>query len=160
MTSVRDEPVDGTESSIPEEAWSVSRLNDEIETVLSEATERFPSYIVGEIADVSHYDFGTFFDLADIQAEARISCFAWSNAVNGFEYDLGGGITAVVQASVDHYQKQEDTRLVVREYWPVGESQRVEELEALRATLSEEGAFDEQAKQPLPASPREVGVVT
>jgi exodeoxyribonuclease VII large subunit len=96
MTSVRDEPVDETESSISEESWSVSRLNDEIETVLSEATERFPSYIVGEIADVSHYDFGTFFDLADIQAEARISCFAWSNAVNGFEYDREGGITAVV----------------------------------------------------------------
>ena len=160
MTGAKDNSIEEPELTIPKEAWSVSRLNDEIETVLSEATERFPSYIVGEIADVSHYDFGTFFDLADIQAEARISCFAWSNAVNGFEYDLEGGITAVVQASVDHYQKQEDTRLVVREYWPVGESQRVEELEALRETLADEGAFDERAKQPLPAYPREVGIVT
>jgi exodeoxyribonuclease VII large subunit len=160
MTSVRGGPTDETQSSIPEEAWSVSRINDEIETVLTEAAEQFPSYIVGEIADVSHYDFGTFFDLADIDAEARISCFAWSNAVNSFEYDLEAGVTAVVQASVDHYQKQGDTRLVVREYWPVGESQRVEELEALRETLAEEGAFDEQARQPLPAYPHEVGVVT
>lgn len=160
MTSVRDGPTDETQSSIPEEAWAVSRLNDEIETVLSESTERFPNYIVGEIADISHYGFGTFFDLADRDAEARISCVAWSNVVKGFEHELEGGVTAVVQASVDHYTKQGDTQLIVREYWPVGESQRVEELDALRTTLADEGAFAEQAKQPLPAYPCEVGVVT
>ena len=160
MTGATDDSFEKTEPAVPENAWSVARINDEIETVLTEADDRFPQYVVGEIADVSHYDFATFFDLTDTEEDARISCFAWSNSVAGFDHDLEGGVTAVVQATVDHYPEQGRTQLLVRDYWPVGDSQRVEELEALRTELAEEGAFDERAKQSLPKYPRRIGVVT
>ena len=149
-----------TDATVPENAWSVTRVNTEIETVLTEAADRFPQYVVGEITDISHYDFATFFDLTDTEGDARISCLAWSNSVASFDHELEAGITAVVQASVDHYPEQGRTQLLVRDYWPVGDSQRVEDLEALRTALAEEGAFDADAKQPLPRYPRRIGVVT
>jgi len=49
-------------------AWSVIELNDEIESVLADADNRFPTYVVGEVSDVSVYDFATFFDLRDLDA--------------------------------------------------------------------------------------------
>lgn len=160
MTDVIDDSVDQVKETVPENAWSVTRINNEIEAVLTEAATRFPQYVVGEITDISRYDFATFFDLTDTDGDARISCLAWSSSVAGFEHDLEAGVTAVVQASVDHYPDQGRTQLLVRDYWPVGDSQRVEELEALRMALAEDGAFDEDAKQSLPRYPRRIGVVT
>lgn len=160
MDSVPDEVAEGASSDVPTDTWSVAQVNDEIKTVLADASNRFPRYVIGEIADISQYDFAAFFDLADTDAEARISCLAWANSIDKFDHELEAGVTAVVEASVDHYPEQGRTQLIVRDYWPVGESQRVEELEQLRTTLSEEGAFDEQAKQPLPTTPRQLGVVT
>ena len=31
-------------------AWSVTELNDEINSVLADANQRFPTYVVGEVA--------------------------------------------------------------------------------------------------------------
>ena len=160
MTGAIDDSVDQSEETVPETAWSVTRVNNEIETVLTEAADRFPQYVVGEVTDISHYDFATFFDLTDIEEDARISCFAWSNSVASFDQELEAGVTAVVQATVDHYPGQCRTQLLVRDYCPVGDSQRVEDLEALRTALAEEGALVEDQKQPLRRYPRRIGVVS
>lgn len=116
MTGANDDSFDEPEPTVPEDAWSVARVNTEIETGLQGASDRFPRYIVGKIVDINRYDFATFFDLTDNEAEARISCFAWSSSVNGFDYELEAGVTAVVEATVDHYPDQGRTQLLVRDY--------------------------------------------
>lgn len=58
---------------LPEDTWTVARLNETIEATLEQAADRFPTYVVGEVSDVGHYDFGTFFELRDIEADAVIS---------------------------------------------------------------------------------------
>jgi hypothetical protein len=52
-----------------ESAWSVARLNDEIEATLESASNRFPTYVVGEVSDATAKGYGTFFTLRDVDDE-------------------------------------------------------------------------------------------
>ena len=147
-----DPPVDA--------AWSVTELNDEIESVLADAGDRFPTYVVGEVSDVNAYDFGTFFDLRDLDGEATISCLVWSYQRDASAHDLAEGVETVLRASVGFYVDDGRTQLTVQEFWPVGESDRSQNLAELRAALEAEGLFSDDRKEPLPAYPTTVGVVT
>ena len=141
-------------------AWSVTELNDEINSVLADADQRFPTYVVGEVSDVSVYDFGTFFDLRDLDGEATISCIVWSYQRAAADYDLTEGVETILRASVGFYVDDGRTQLTVQNFWPVGESERSQNLAALRETLKAEGLFHDERKHSVPEYPRIVGVVT
>lgn len=147
-------------SEIPEGSWSVAELNAEIKETLSANNTRFPRYIVGEISGINAYDFGTFFSLRDLSEEAVIPCIAWAYAVDRFDHALDEGAAVVVQASVDFYEKDGRCQLVVSDYWPIGESNRIQELEELRAQLADEGLFEEERKQEVAKYPKRIGLVT
>jgi exodeoxyribonuclease VII large subunit len=150
----------GEDADLPDGTWSVAELNEEIEAVLSDAGDRFPTYVIGEISDVNHYSWGTFFDLRDLEEEAVVSCLAWSSTVNALDHDLEAGASAVVQGTVDFHAEKGNCQLMVSDCWPLGESARAQELEELRAALEAEGLLDADRKRPLPAHPRCIGVVT
>lgn len=155
----------GTDSTddadaLPEGTWTVAELNDEIDDVLAAVQPRFPDYVVGEVADVGAYDYGTFFELRDLEAEPSIQCVAWRSSVADFDHELEAGTEAVVEADVDFYPDRGDTQLVVSGYWPVGESARQRELAELRRELEAEGLFDDDRKRPIPDHPACVGLVT
>jgi len=158
MDEVDRTPDDG--ASVPDSAWSVEQLNQEIQAVLQDACDRFPTHVVGEVTEVSEYHFGTFFELGDLDGDGSISCLAWSRAVDEFDHDVTPGTEAVLEASVDFYPDRGDCQLVVSGYWPVGESDRQRERERLRRTLAEEGLFDDERKRPIPAFPSRIGLVT
>lgn len=139
MADVGDSLSGGGEIDVPDGAWTVARLNEEIDFVLSAASDRFPTYVVGEVTEVNAYPFGTFFSLCDLAGEEVISCIAWSHAIDSFEHDLEAGTEAVVRASVDFYRDEGRCQLDVRGYWPLGESARSQDLAELRATLEENG---------------------
>lgn len=165
ITDVRmagvDEDVGAIDTTaVPEDACSVADLNDQIETALKTANDRFPNYVVGEVADISSYHFGTFFELRDINEEAKISCIAWSGVLASFDHDLEEGSAAVVRADVDFYTDRGDTQLSVSDYWPLGESDRAKELAELRTELEEEGLLADDRKQSIPEYPSCIGVVT
>ncbi|GEM_PF-1897179 len=151
---------DTSTAAIPEGAWTVDRLNHEIERVLKESQDRFPTHVVGEIGEVDHYHFGTFFELRDLDEEPVIGCLAWADQVSGFDHELEAGTKAVVEATVDFYPDRGDCQLLVFDYWPLGESARQEQLEALRNQLKKEGLFADERKQPIPAYPSCIGLVT
>lgn len=142
------------------DAWSVARLNREIDATLTDAADRFPTYVFGEVSEISAYDFGTFFELRDLEESAVISCIAWSKTLANFDDPLEEGTAAIVRASVDFYADRGDTQLVVSGYWPVGDSDRTQQLEQLRAQLESEGLLDDECKRPLPAYPDCIGLVT
>ena len=158
--NVENSGTDSLEHDPPDGAWSVSALNDEIERVLTDADERFPRHVVGEVAEVSHYDFGTFFELRDLEDDPVIGCLAWSTFREAFDHELEAGAKAVVEATVDFYPERGDTQLLVSDYWPLGESARQQKLAALRDKLEGEGLFETARKQPLPDYPACVGLVT
>jgi len=148
------------DASVPDDSWSVAELNAEIGAVLDSARDRFPSYVVGEVTDVGRYDFGTFFDLRDVDDEAVIGCLAWSGTLETVDHPLEGGTTVVVEAEVDFHPDSGDTQLLVEDYWPLGASDRVETLRSLRADLEAEGLLAESRRRPVPAYPDCVGLVT
>lgn len=160
MAGADEESIAADTHEVESRAWTVAQLNAEIESVLEDASGRFPAYVVGEVSAVNTYGFGTFFELRDLDAEAVISCLAWSAAVSAFDHPLEEGTAAIVRAAVDFYPDRGDTQLVVSDYWPVGDSERTQALEALRSQLAEEGLFDPEHKRPLPAFPTHIGVVT
>ena len=147
-------------AELPDSAWTVGQLNEEIQQALEAQRGRFPTHIVGEIAEVDSYDFGSFFELRDLEDEPSISCLAWAREVASFDHDLEPGTEAVVEATVDFYPDRGDCQLLVSSYWPVGESSRQQELDQLEAQLAAEGLFEEQRKQPLAAHPDCIGLVT
>ena len=132
----------GTE--LPDGAWTVGQLNEEIQQALKAQRGRFPTHIVGEIAEVDDYEFGSFFELRDLEKEPFISCLAWSHEVASFDHDIEAGTEAVVEATVDFYPERGDCQLLVSGYWPVGESNRQQELEQLETQLAAEGLFEQQ----------------
>ena len=148
------------DADVPDDSWSVAELNAEIRAVLRSARERFPSYVVGEVADVGRYGFGTFFDLRDVDDEAVVGCLAWSDTLDDVDHPLEDGTAVVVEAEVDFYPDDGDAQLVVEDYWPLGASDRTETLRSLRADLEAEGLLAESRKRPVPAYPDCVGLVT
>lgn len=160
MANAEDAAVTGEDPGLPADTWTVAELNREIDAVLTEYDERFPTYVVGEIADVDRYHFGTFFDLADLDEEAVISCLAWSRVVESADHELAAGTKTVVRAEVDFYAERGECKLVATDYWPIGEGERTRQVAKLRATLDEEGLLDDERKRPLPPYPTCIGVVT
>jgi exodeoxyribonuclease VII large subunit len=146
--------------NIPDDTCTVATLNHEIERVLNEAHDQFPTHVIGEVAEVDHYNFGTFFTLRDLEEEPVISCLAWSSAVAEFDHEVEEGTKAVVEATVDFYPDRGDCQLLVFDYWPLGESDRQQQLAALRQQLAKEGLFDDDRKQSIPEHPACVGLVT
>lgn len=153
-------PDASVDDEVPEGTWTVARLNREIQSALSDVADRFPTHVVGEVAEIDEYPFGAFFELRDLEDEPSISCIAWSGAMSDFDHELTEGTKAVVEAEVDFYPERGDCQLQVADYWPLGESARQQEFEALRTALDEEGLFDEERKQPIPPHPGCIGLVT
>lgn len=148
------------DADAPDGSWTVARLNREIEEVLSDAQVRFPTHVVGEVAEVEEYKFGTFFELRDLDDDPVISCLSWSSTTDSVEYDLEDGTRVVVESTVDFYPERGNCELQVSDFWPLGESRRQQELEALRRQLEEEGLFDEERKDDIPLQPACLGLVT
>jgi exodeoxyribonuclease VII large subunit len=155
-----DRAATADDPSLPDGAWTVAELNQTVESVLADASDRFPDYVVGEVAEIDHYGFGSFFELRDLEDDCVISCLVWSQTRSRLDYEIESGAEAVVGATVDFYSERGSCQLLVSEYWPLGESERQQELEALRATLEKDGVFDDERKQALPAHPGCVGLVT
>ncbi|MEZ3165189.1 exodeoxyribonuclease VII large subunit [Halorubrum miltondacostae] len=143
-----------------ESAWSVARLNNEIEAALESASNRFPTYVVGEVSDATAKGYGTFFTLRDVDGEETIQCIIWSSYRNRIDESITEGEEVIVRSDVDFYTDGGRTQLNVKNYWPVGDSERTQELETLRAELDQEGLFDTDRKQPLPPFPSNIGIVT
>ncbi len=147
-------------TEIPAGAVTVGELNGAVERVLRESAGQFPEYVVGETVETSEYPFGTFFDLQDVASDPVISCVVWADTLSSIEYELQSGTEVVVEATVDFYPDRGDCQLLVSDFWPVGESDRREELAAVRERLTAEGIFADEHKQTLPEYPQCVGVVT
>ena len=150
----------GTQTPPEGNVWSVHRLNAQIGSVLNAAGDQFPSFVVGEVSDVHPYEYGTFFDLRDLNEDTTISCILWAYQRDTIDHELEAGTETVVHAAVDFYEDNGQTQLAVKQFWPVGDSDRAESLEELRAQLDAEGLLDVAAKQSLPTYPSHVGVVT
>ena len=139
------------------EVYTVGRLNDEVARLLEDS---FPLiWVEGELTNLARPRSGhMYFTLKDSRAQVRCALFR-SNRMR-LRFEPRDGMQVIARARVGLYGPRGDFQLVVQELEPAGEGALRLAYERLRLKLQEEGLFDPRHKRPLPAFPRQLGVVT
>lgn len=137
--------------------FTVSGLNRVCRFLLNESLGMIR--IEGEISNFTAATSGhLYFTLKDTEAQVRCAMFRpqaqrlRSRPQNGDHVLLG--------AQVSLYEPRGDYQLIVESLEPAGNGALALAFERLKARLAAEGLFDEIHKQPLPALPKTVGVIT
>ncbi|HYN79109.1 MAG TPA: exodeoxyribonuclease VII large subunit [Lamprocystis sp. (in: g-proteobacteria)] len=137
--------------------YSVARLTSEVRAVLDGS---FPLlWVRGEVSNLAQPASGhIYFSLKDEAAQVRCAMFRAKRLLLGFRPENGQQVLARVRVTL--YEPRGDFQLVVEHLEPGGEGALRLELERLKRRLAAEGLFAEAAKRPLPAFPRQVGLIT
>jgi exodeoxyribonuclease VII large subunit len=101
-----------------------------------------------------------FFTLKDPNNGFMISCTIPKSRYEALKLDLRDGDLVQCFGRPDIYAARGTFQLRVQGMEHAGRGLILQQLEALKAKLQEEGLFDESRKQPLPFLPRRVGVIT
>ncbi len=137
--------------------YTVSRLNRLCRFLLSET---FGSITVeGEISNFTAASSGhLYFTLKDSDAQVRCAMFKPQARLSPHRPQNGDHVQ--VKAQVSLYEPRGDYQLIVERIEPAGDGALALAFERLKQKLASEGLFDQAHKQPLPALPRTVGVIT
>ena len=144
-------------SSQQRDVYTVSRLTTEVRFSLEQG---FPLlWVQGEIGNLSTPASGhIYFTLKD--AVAQVRCALFRGKRTRMRYQPKQGDQVLVRTRISLYEARGDFQLIVEHMEPAGEGALRQALEALKQKLSAEGLFAQERKQPLPAMPKRIGVVT
>lgn len=118
-----------------------------------------PMWIGGEISNLTLAASGHgYFSLKD--SNAQIRCVMFRNKLSQLDFRLSEGMQVELRGTVTLYEARGDYQINVDTLRAAGLGRLYEAFARLKAKLEAEGLFDNQHKQPLPASPRRVGIVT
>ncbi|WP_455384352.1 exodeoxyribonuclease VII large subunit [Acidihalobacter prosperus] len=139
------------------EIYTVSRLNLEARGLLE---GRFPLiWVEGELSNVSSPASGhVYFTLKDPHAQVRAAMFR--NRNRHLTFTPKAGLQVLVRARVSLYEARGDYQLIVEHMEEAGEGALRRAFEELKNRLAAEGLFEAERKQPPPAYPRCLGVIT
>lgn len=139
------------------DVYSVSRLNREVRAVLEGS---FPLlWVEGEVSNLAHPASGhIYFSLKDSVAQVRCAMFRSRRLL--LKFRPANHQQVLIRARVGLYEGRGDFQLIAEHMEPAGEGALRLELERLKQKLAAEGLFDESRKRPLPAIPRQVGLIT
>jgi exodeoxyribonuclease VII large subunit len=137
--------------------YSVSELNRDARLILEDS---LPSqWVSGEISNLARPGSGhLYFSLKDEHAQVR--CAMFRNANRSLAFAPEDGLQVLIRAKVTIYEPRGSYQLIVEHMEPAGEGLLRRQFEALKTKLSAAGLFDESRKQPLPALPARIGVIT
>ena len=136
---------------------TVSELNRRLRSTLEEG---FPSvWVAGEISNLRVPASGhVYFRLKD--AGAQIAAVMFRSGAARVPFRPRDGMAVIVRGRVSIYDARGDLQVYVDAMEPQGVGGAQLALQQLKEKLAAEGLFAEERKQPLPAWPRTVGVVT
>jgi exodeoxyribonuclease VII large subunit len=116
-------------------------------------------WVEGELSNVARPRSGhVYFSLKD--ANAQVRCAMWRSYASRMAVAPEEGLAVLCRARVSLYEARGDFQLIVEYLEPAGEGRLRQQFEELKARLDREGLFAAEAKRPLPALPRRIGVVT
>lgn len=144
-------------SSPAKDVYSVSRLNQEVGQLLSTS---FPLiWLEGEISNFAHPRSGhMYFSIKDPSSQVRAAMFRNRNMLLGFKPE--DGMQVLMRVRVGLYEPRGDYQLIVEHMEEAGDGALRRAFEALKQKLLAEGLFDEAYKQPVPAYPKRLGIIT
>ena len=140
-----------------EHIYSISELNDEVASTLTEAFGVI--WVEGEISNLMRSAAGhIYFSLKDESASVRCAMFRMQN--QSLDFELRDGMQILARAKVGLYKQRGEFQLIVEYAEESGEGLLRQRFELLKQTLQKEGLFDEFHKKPLPKIPKTIGLVT
>lgn len=144
-----------TESGLP--ILSVSQLNREVKDIL-ESTFPFV-WIEGEISNFACPSSGHwYFSLKDASASVRCAMFSSRNRILKFTPE--SGMHVIARAKVSLYEGRGEYQLIIEQLEIAGFGALQKAFEQLKEKLAKEGLFIADHKKPLPALPKQIGVIT
>jgi exodeoxyribonuclease VII large subunit len=139
------------------EVFTISRLNREARALLERGLGSV--WLEGEISNLSRPGSGHwYFSLKDEAAQVRCAMFRPRNLL--VRFPVRDGTQVLARGRVSLYEARGEFQVVVEHLEEAGEGILRRRFEALKQQLQAEGLFDARHKQPLPALPRRVGVIT
>ena len=137
--------------------YTVSRLNTVVRLLLEQ--EMGLVWLTAEISNLVQHSSGHwYFTLKDSQAQVKAAMFKGQNRRVSFRPKNGQQI--LVQGQLSLYEARGDYQLIVEKMQPAGDGLLQMKLEALKAQLTAEGLFAPSRKRPLPAQPKQIGIIT
>jgi len=137
--------------------YTVSRLNTVVRLLLEQ--EMGLVWLTAEISNLVQHSSGHwYFTLKDSQAQVKAAMFKGQNRRVSFRPQNGQQI--LVQGQLSLYEARGDYQLIVEKMQPAGDGLLQMKLEALKAQLTTEGLFAPSRKRPLPAQPKQIGIIT
>jgi len=140
-----------------DEIYSVSDLNSEVKWLLD--TQFGNVWVEGEISNLMRARTGhMYFSLKDSRSQLR--CAMFRNDNRRIQFKPADGQKVLCRGRLGIYEQRGDYQLIVDRMSEVGLGALQQKFEATKKRLHAEGLFDEKHKQPLPAFPRCIGLVT
>ncbi|MCW8890915.1 MAG: exodeoxyribonuclease VII large subunit [Sedimenticola sp.] len=145
------------EAEFQRDIYSVSRLNSEVRSVLEGS---FPLlWVEGELSNLARPASGhIYFTLKDPHAQVRCAMFRMKRQYLRFQPE--NGLKVLIRARVGLYEGRGEFQLIAEHMEPAGEGDLRQTFERLKQNLQSEGLFDTAHKRPLPALPRQIGIIT
>ncbi len=140
-----------------DEIYSISQLNRITRAVIE---HNFPLvWVEAEISNFARPASGhMYFTLKDEAAQVRCAMFRMRNTQLRFTPKDGTRVLAHVK--VGFYEARGEFQLIVEHMEETGDGALRRQFEQLKHKLAEEGLFGQGNKQPIPAFPKQLGVIT
>lgn len=137
--------------------FSVSQLNRQAKHLLE--THLPMIWVSGELSNLAKPSSGHwYFSLKDERAQVR--CAMFKNANQRLRQAPTSGQQVLIRARVSLYEGRGEYQLIAEHMEPAGAGALQQAYEALKLKLQQQGLFDPERKQALPAAPRQIGVIT
>ncbi|MCP8898715.1 exodeoxyribonuclease VII large subunit [Gilvimarinus xylanilyticus] len=150
-------PLNPTEIPAEREILSVSRLNWISRQLLE--THLPLIWVEGEISNLAKPSSGHwYFTLKDDKAQVRCAMFRGRN--QQVRFPVQNGQQVLLRARVSIYEGRGDYQLIAEHLEEAGLGALQRAFETLKNQLASEGLFAPERKQPLPAAPQHIGVIT
>ena len=139
---------------------TVSQLNRYLKSKFEEDSNLTSVFLTGELSNFTHhYKSGhLYFSIKDTTATIKAVMFSTQSA--RLRFLPQDGMKVIARGRVSIYEATGQYQLYVEDLQPDGVGALNLAYEQLKAKLEKEGLFAAERKQPIPAYPQRIGVVT
>ena len=141
-----------------DDVLTVADVNQRISTTIENTRSLQDVRCLGEISEISEYDWGVFIDL--VYDDHELSALMWASRYDTLETSLEPGMEVICTGAIDYYVEDGRINLKPWDVSVVGAGDRALSRKRLRAELGKRGWFNDEHKQPLPQFPSRIGIVT
>ncbi|MCD8301376.1 MAG: exodeoxyribonuclease VII large subunit [Clostridiales bacterium] len=139
--------------------YSVRQINSYIKNMFAQDFVLSHISVSGEVSNCKYHSSGhIYFTLKD--DSGVISAVMFASYRKGLAFPMKVGDKVVVSGSIRVYERNGAYQIYAERIEPQGRGLLYERFEALKRELEEMGMFDPEYKQPIPAYPKRIGVVT